>query len=106
MKKSTFEKYRLVNIVVKLNQVTIREANLPLSADKFSEKFADYAIFSCMDFFSCYDQVELDNESRNRTVFITSLGLMLMTTLLQDITNSIAPFVRIVFKILAQHLRD
>ncbi len=33
VKKSTPEKYRLCNVAVELNQVNIRDANLPLSAD-------------------------------------------------------------------------
>ena len=37
---------------------------------------------------------------------MTPLGLMRMTTLAQDATNSVAQFVRIVLKILASHLRD
>ena len=63
IKKSISEKYRLVNIVVELNRVTIQDANLSSSADKFSEKFASYIISSLINFFSSYDQVELDKES-------------------------------------------
>ena len=36
-KKSHPGKYRLVNVVVKLNRVTIPDTNLPLSADEFLE---------------------------------------------------------------------
>ncbi len=37
---------------------------------------------------------------------MTALDLMLITTLTQGATNSVAQFVRIVLKILAPHLRD
>ena len=106
VKKSTSGKYRLVNVIVELNRVTVRDANLPPSADEFSEEFADCAISSLIDFFLGYDQVELDEKSRDLTAFMTSLGLMQMTTLPQGATNSVAHFVRIIFKILAPHLQD
>lgn len=38
-------------MVVKLNQITLKNVNLFLSADKFSEKFAGYAISSFIDLF-------------------------------------------------------
>ena len=106
VKKTTPGKYRLVNVAVELNRVTVRDANLPPSVDEFSEKFAGCAISSLIDFFSGYDQVELDEESRDLTGFMTPLGLMRMTTLPQGATNSVAQFVRIALKVLADHLRD
>lgn len=42
-------------MVVKLNEIMVWDTNLPLSADKFFEKFVDYIIFSLIDFFSDYD---------------------------------------------------
>lgn len=89
VKKSTPGKYRLVNVAVELNRVTVRDANLPPSADEFSEEFAGCAISSLIDFFSGCDQVELDKESRDLTAFMTPLGLMRMTTLPQGATNSV-----------------
>ena len=81
VKKSNLGKHQLVNIVVELNQVTVRDANLSPSTDEFSEEFAGYAISFLIDFFLGYNQVELDKESRDLTVFMTLLGLMRMTTL-------------------------
>ena len=106
VKRSQTGKYRLVNVTVELNTVTIRDANLPPSADEFSEEFAGCTVASLIDFFSGYDQVELDKGSRDLTAFMTPLGLMRMTTLPQGATNLVAQFVRIVTKILAAHLRD
>ena len=76
IKKTTPGKYRMVNVAVKLNRVTIRDANLPPSADDFFNEFADCTISSLIDFFSGYDQVELAKECRNLTIFTISLGLM------------------------------
>ncbi len=106
VKKSTPGKYRLVNIAVELNRVTIRDANLPLSVDEFYEEFGGCTISSLIDFFSSYDKVELDEASRDLTAFRTPLGLMRITILAQSATNSVAQFVRILLKILEPHPRD
>lgn len=45
VKKSTYAKYRLVNVVVKPNKVTGTDANLPLFTDNFTKEFASCAIF-------------------------------------------------------------
>ena len=63
VKKSIPGKYRLVNVEVELNRITIRDANLPPSADQFSEEFAGSTLSSLIDFFSDYNQVELNKES-------------------------------------------
>lgn len=104
IKKSTPRKYRLVNIAVKFNQVTDRDANLPLSANEFSEKFADCAISSLIDFFSSYDQVEPDKEFQDFIAFLTLLGLMQIITLVQGAINLVVQFVKIVLKILVLYL--
>lgn len=39
-------------ILVELNQITIKDANLLTSTDEFSEKFADCAILSLIGFFT------------------------------------------------------
>ena len=106
IKKTTSGKYRLVNLTVELNTVTIRDANLPPSADDLSEEFAGCTISSLIDFFSGYDEVELAKECRDLIVFMTPLGLMRMITLAQGATNSVAQFIRIVLKILVPHLQD
>ena len=51
VKKSISKKYRFINIAVKLNQVTIRDANLPLSTNEFSEEFTSCTISSLKNFF-------------------------------------------------------
>jgi hypothetical protein len=93
-------KYCLVNAAIEINKHTVQDANLPLSVDEFSEEFAGCQMASLIDFFSGYDQVELDAKSRDLTGFQTPIGLLQMTTLLQGATNSVAQFVQIVTKIL------
>ena len=93
-------KYRLVNAAMEINKHTVRDANLPPSVDEFSEEFAGCQMASMIDFFSGYDQIELDAKSRDLTGFQTPIGLLRMTTLPQGAMNSVAQFVRIVTKIL------
>ena len=87
-----------------INRVTIRDANLPPCADEFSEEFAGCKVMSLVDFFSGYDQLELDIESRNLTAFATPLGLLRQTTVPMGGTNSVAQFVQMITKILEQHI--
>lgn len=103
VKKSTAKNYWLVTMVVELQRVTVRDVNLSLPANKFSEKFASCTISFFINFFSGYNQVQLDQKSRDLTVLMTSLGLMQIRNLPQDTTNPIAQFVKIVFKILASY---
>jgi len=97
-KKSS--KYRLVNAAIKINKHTIKDANLLLSIDEFSEEFAGCQIALMINFFSGYDQIELDAKSRDLTGFQTPIRLLRMTTLPQGATNLVAQFVQVVTKIL------
>lgn len=94
--------YRLINAAMKMNSVTLRDANLTPSVDEFSEEFAGCVIASLIDFFSGYDQLTLDKRSRDLTAFQTPLGLLRMTTPPQGATNSVAQFVRVIMTILEE----
>jgi hypothetical protein len=88
---------------MEINRVIIKDTNISPSADEFAEEFSEYAITSFINFFSEYDQVELDPSNRDMTAFITPLRLLKMTTLPQKTTNSVAQFMRIIIKILKNH---
>ena len=98
--KKVANTYRLINAAMKLNSVTLRDANLPSNVDEFSEEFAGCAVASLVDFFSGYDQLTLDPKSRDMTAFDTPLGLLRMTTPPPGATNSVAQFVRVIMTIL------
>jgi hypothetical protein len=66
---------------MEMNRVTIRNTNMPPSADEFAEKFFRYAIISLINFFSKYDQVELNLSSRDMIAFMTPLRLLKITIL-------------------------
>src|SRR5215471_8031862 len=72
--------------------------------EEFVEEFASMAVFSMIDFFSEYDQVELDPESRDMTAFQTPMELLQQTTLSQETTNLPAQFSCITRKILEHNI--
>ena len=86
--------YRLINAAMGANKVTIRDANMPPDLDEFAEDFAGMAITSIIDWFSGYDQIPLDERDRDITAFMTPLGLLRHTTILQGAANSVAQFQR------------
>lgn len=104
VEKKEPSKWRLVNDVQPMNKVTIRDAGLPPSVDEFSEDFAGFPILSSIDFYSGYYQLPLHKESRDLTAFMTPFGLVRMTRLPMGWTNSVAIFVRVIGKVLWQHI--
>jgi len=64
---------------VKINRVIIKDGNLPPAINEFSEEFSNYIIISLINFFSGYDQIELDEKSKNLINFHTSIKLYRMT---------------------------
>ncbi len=81
VKKKEKGKYHLVNAAIKINRVIVKDINLPPSVNEFSKEFAGYVIAFLIDFFSGYDQIELDKKSRDLTAFHTPIGLLEMTFL-------------------------
>ena len=70
--------------------MTIRDINLPLYADEFFEEFARCKVISLIDFFSNYNQLEFNIESRNLIAFVIFLKLLQQMTVLIGGTNSVA----------------
>ncbi len=87
VKKKKKEKYRLINVVLKMNRVIIQNANLLFTIDEFSEEFADYAIVSLVNLFFEYDQLSLIEKCRDMIAFMTSFNLMRMTTIFMKAIN-------------------
>jgi hypothetical protein len=106
MKKKKSRKYRLINAIIEMNRVTVKNANLFSSIEEFFENFADCAIASLINLFSEYDQIELNRQSRDLIAFMTSIELLRMTDLLMRAINFVAQFVRIVMKILIDYILD
>ena len=53
--KKEVGEYRLINTAIKMNEVTLKDANLPPLINEFSEEFTGYITASLVDFFSGYD---------------------------------------------------
>ena len=98
--KKVKNKYRMINAIMNMNEVIIRDVNLSFNVEKFSKKFANMLIASLIDFFFDYDQITFAEKCRNLIVFMISFELLRMTKLSQKIINSIAQFVRMVIEIL------
>ncbi|PMD54984.1 uncharacterized protein K444DRAFT_538865, partial [Hyaloscypha bicolor E] len=47
--------YKLINTAIKINSVTLQDANLPLSTNEISEEFTKYTYTSLINFFSGYN---------------------------------------------------
>src|SRR5215471_20236426 len=71
---------------------------------EFAKEFAGMTVFSMIDFFSEYDQVELNPESCDMMAFQTPMELLQQTTLSQETTNSSAQFSCITRKILEHNI--
>ena len=89
----------MINAIMNMNEVIIRDVNLSLNVKKFSKEFADMLITSLINFFFDYDQVMLVEKCRNLTTFMISLELLKMIKLFQKIINSIVQFVKMIIKI-------
>ena len=82
----------------------IRDTNLPLYTNKFSKEFTGCKVISLVDFFSGYNQLELNIESRNLIAFTIPLGLLQQTMVPIRGTNSVTQFIRTITKILGRHI--
>ncbi len=72
---------------MEINRIIIKNGNLPPAINEFSEEFDNYIITSFIDFFSSYDQVKLDERSRDLISFHILIRFYRMTTLPQNTIN-------------------
>src|SRR6266536_2411186 len=104
IKKKKENKYRLINNVIKINRVIIKDGNLPPAINEFLKKFNNCAITSLIDFFSDYNQIEFDERFKDLINFYTFIRFYRITTLPQNAINLITQFIRVIIKILQDHL--
>ncbi len=81
IKKKKGNKYHFINNAVEINRVIIRDGNLPPTINEFSKEFGNYIIISLINFFFGYNQIKLDEKSRDLTSFHTLIKLYRMTIL-------------------------
>ena len=97
--KKIKNKYRMINAIMNMKKVIIRDVNLSFNVKKFLKEFADMLITSLINFFFNYDQMMFVEKCRNLTTFMISFELLRMIRFFQKIINSIAQFVKIIIKI-------
>ena len=90
----------MINAIMNMNEVIIRDVNLSFNVKKFSKEFADMLITSLINFFFNYDQVMFVEKCRDLTTFMISFELLKIIKFSQKIINSIAQFVKMIIKIL------
>jgi hypothetical protein len=87
-----------------MNRIIIRNANLSSAINEFFEEFVDCIIVSLVNLFFEYDQLSLIEKCRDMTIFMISLDLMKMTTIFMKAINFVTQFVRMINKIIVDHV--
>jgi alpha-D-ribose 1-methylphosphonate 5-triphosphate synthase subunit PhnL len=87
-----------------MNRIIIRDASLSSAMNKFSEELIDCVIISLMNLFFEYDQLSLIEKCKDMIVFMTSLDLMKMITILMKTINFVTQLVRMINKIIVDHV--
>ena len=83
---------RMVHDLQKLNGVTIRDTGVPPILDEFVEAYAGRSIYSVLDMYWGFYARVLDVKSQDMTAFQTPLGVLRITSLPMDFTNSPSEF--------------
>ena len=79
--KKIKNKYQMINAIMNMNKIIIRNVNLSLNVKKFLKEFANMLITSLINFFFDYDQVMLVEKCRNLTTFMIFFELLKMIKL-------------------------
>jgi hypothetical protein len=93
-------KYCLINAVMHINKVTIKDVNISSNIEQFVKEFIDLQAVSLVNMQSEYNQIELNKESCNITGFMTVLDLLQHYTFIQEEINFVAQFCRAMVQIL------
>ena len=94
----------MINAIMNMNEMIIRDINLSFNIEKFLKEFADMLITSLINFFFDYDQVTFIEKCRNLTVFMISFKLLKMIKFSQKVINLIVQFVKIIIEIFWKHI--
>ena len=89
----------MINVIMNMNEMIIRDVNLSFNVEKFFKEFADMLITLLINFFFDYDQITFVKKCRNLTTFIISFKFLKMIKLSQKVINSIIQFVKMIIKI-------
>jgi len=70
------EKYCLINTIMHINKVTIKDINISSNIKQFVKEFTDLQAVSLVNMQFKYDQIELNKKSCDITGFMTVLDLL------------------------------
>ncbi len=76
VRKLQKEKYHLINTVMHINKVTIKDVNISSNIEQFVKEFTDLQAVSLVNMQSEYNQIKLNKKSCNITGFMTVLDLL------------------------------
>ena len=79
----------MINAIININKMIIRDINLSFNIEKFLKKFANMLITLLINFFFDYNQITFTKKCRNLTIFMISFKFLKMIKFLQKIINSI-----------------
>ena len=89
----------MINAIMNMNEMIIRDVNLLFNVKKFSKEFANMLIISLINFFFNYDQITLVKKCQDLITFMISFELLKMIKFSQKIINSIIQFVKMIIEI-------
>ena len=69
IKKIISGKYRIMNAVIYINKIILKNINMFLNVEEFAEEFIRMIVQSLMNLYSEYNQIPLKEKNRNLTVF-------------------------------------
>ena|SRR5436190_4102942 len=94
----------MIIVVMKMNEVIIKNANLSSNLDEFAENFTGINILLLVNYFSGYDNFPSHAESRDMMAIAMPLGFLRQITLLQEAMNLVAQCQKALIAILKRNL--
>src|SRR5215471_7789358 len=77
----------MIIVMIKINKVMIRNANMLSDLNKFTEDFAGMSVLLILNYFSEYDNFSSHEKLRDMTAIVILLKLLRQITLLQEAIN-------------------
>ena len=71
----------MINAIMNINEIIIRDVNLFFNIEKFSKEFINMLITSLIDFVFDYNQITFAEKCRNLIVFMISFKFLKMIKL-------------------------
>jgi hypothetical protein len=93
--KKDGKSFRIVHSLEPLNKVTVAHSGLPPATEELAADLAGRACIGILDLYIGYDEWEIDESSRDLTMFQTPFGALRLTKLPMGWTNSVLLRVKI-----------